>query len=109
MPPWILGCSVLTRPSIISGNPVTSDTLVTGNPPSARRFAVPPAETSWTPRSTRPRAKAISPVLSETLRIARIFGVFLDTFPGGRLLWLRRGRANVVSRRRALAVFFYVY
>ena len=36
MPPWIAGCSVLTRPSIISGKPVTSDTLTTGSPASAR-------------------------------------------------------------------------
>ena len=35
MPPWIAGCSVLTRPSIISGKPVTSETLVTGSPASA--------------------------------------------------------------------------
>jgi hypothetical protein len=32
MPPWMAGWSVLTRPSIISGMPVTSDTLVTGKP-----------------------------------------------------------------------------
>src|SRR5438477_300031 len=38
-PPWILGCSVLTRPSIISGKPVTSETSVTGNPRSRRSFA----------------------------------------------------------------------
>ena len=48
------------------------------------RLRVPPVETSWTPRAVRPVAKSISPVLSETLRIARIFGVFLDTFRNGR-------------------------
>src|SRR5260370_752858 len=30
MPPWTLGCSVLTLPSIISGKPVTSQTSLTG-------------------------------------------------------------------------------
>src|SRR5687767_15592546 len=109
MPPWILGCSVLTRPSIISGNPVTSETLVTGSPASARAFDVPPVETSWTPCPVSPRAKSMRPVLSETLRIARIFAVFLDTFRRPPILCRRRWRASVVSRGRALAVFFYVY
>ena len=36
MPPWIIGCSVLTRPSIISGNPVTDATSVTETPASDR-------------------------------------------------------------------------
>jgi len=80
MPPWIFGWRVFTRPSIISGNPVTSATLVTGRPAAAIAVAVPPVEMSWNPcPSTRLRAKASRPVLSETLRIARIFGVFLDT------------------------------
>ena len=39
MPPWIRGCSVLTRPSRISGKPVTSETPVDGEP---RRREVPP-------------------------------------------------------------------
>src|SRR6267142_3859590 len=108
MPPWIFGCSVFTRPSIISGNPVTSDTFVTGRPASARAFDVPPVDTSWTPRAARPRAKSTRPVLSDTLRIARILGVFLDTFRGPRLLSHRRWRASVEGRGRKLAVFFYV-
>ena len=33
-PPWISGCRVLTRPSMISGKPVTSDTSRTGRPAS---------------------------------------------------------------------------
>src|SRR6516162_2563650 len=36
-PPWILGCSVFTRPSIISGKPVTSETSSTATPASASR------------------------------------------------------------------------
>ena len=32
------GCSVLTRPSIISGKPVTSETLVTGKPGVGERL-----------------------------------------------------------------------
>ena len=51
MPPWIAGCSVLTRPSIISGNPVTSETLTTGSPASASALAVPPVEMSSTPQA----------------------------------------------------------
>src|SRR5258708_468263 len=109
IPPWIFGCSVLTRPSIISGKPVMSETLVTGSPASARAFDVPPVDTSWTPRARNSLAKSIRPALSETLRIARILGVFLDTFQQPPLLCLRRWRASVVSRGRALAVFFYVY
>ena len=68
-----LGCRVLTRPSIISGKPVTSETSVTGSPASARRLGRAAGRDQldaerrpdrW-PSSTRP-------VLSETLRIARI-------------------------------------
>jgi len=32
IPPWTLGCSVFTRPCIISGKPVYSDTSRTGMP-----------------------------------------------------------------------------
>ena len=32
MPPWTSGCSVLTRPSIISGKPVTSEMPTTASP-----------------------------------------------------------------------------
>ena len=35
MPPCTAGCSVLTRPSIISGKPVTSETFMTGSPAPA--------------------------------------------------------------------------
>ena len=57
MPPWIRGWSVLTRPSSISGKPVTAATSVTGRPASRSVRAVPPVETSSKPRPTRPRAE----------------------------------------------------
>src|SRR5215217_152349 len=44
MPPWILGCSVLTRPPSISGAPVISETETTSIPASESAFAVPPVE-----------------------------------------------------------------
>ena len=66
------GCSVLTRPSIISGNPVTSEMPMTGSPAAASALAVPPVDTSSKPRPARAAAKATSPVLSETLRSARM-------------------------------------
>ena len=71
MPPWILGCSVFTRPSIISGNPVTSLTSRTGNPAPRSVRAVPPVDSSSTPSSWRPRAKSTIPVLSCALTRAR--------------------------------------
>src|SRR4029453_15125642 len=43
-PPCTFGCSVFTRPSIISGEPVTSETSVTERPASGSAFAVPPVE-----------------------------------------------------------------
>src|SRR5215204_3950592 len=74
MPPWIFGCSVLTRPSIISGKPVTSETFTTGSPASAKAFAVPPVETNSKPRAASALPNGIRPDLSETLRIARRIG-----------------------------------
>ena len=62
--PWIDGADVLTRPPMISGNPVTSSTAVTGTPSSRIRAAVEPVETISTPASCRPRASSSSPVLS---------------------------------------------
>ena len=57
-PPWTAGCSVFTRPSIISGKPVRSVTSRTGRPASASALRVPPVETSSTPRSCE-RAREI--------------------------------------------------
>ena len=63
MPPWTRGWSVFTRPSSISGKPVTAATSVTGRPASRSARAVPPVETSSKPRATRPAAKAARPGL----------------------------------------------
>ena len=41
MPPCTAGCSVLTRPSSISGKPVTSETLTTGQPGLGQRLGRP--------------------------------------------------------------------
>ena len=70
-PPCTFGCSVLTRPSIISGKPVRSETSRTASPASASALAVPPVETSSTPRAASAWAKGTSPVLSETESRAR--------------------------------------
>src|SRR5262245_26683194 len=69
--PCTLGCSVLTRPSIISGNPVTWDTSSTLTPEERRRLAVPPVERISTSSDARPRANSTTPVLSETEISAR--------------------------------------
>ena len=66
IPPWILGCSVLTLPPSISGAPVTSSTLVTGMPAASRWSAVPPEDTISMPWSMSDTAKGVSPRLSET-------------------------------------------
>ncbi len=63
---WSRGCSVFTRPSRISGEPVNSATSVTSRPASRIAAAVPPVDRIWTPSSRSPRAKSTIPVLSET-------------------------------------------
>ena len=55
-PPWMRGCSVFTRPSIISGKPVTALTSVTARPASASVLAVPPVERISTPCAASARA-----------------------------------------------------
>ena len=70
-PAWIPGWSVFTRPSRISGKPVTALTSVTGSPDSRNARAVPPVETSSKPRSTNPRPSSASPDLSLTDSRAR--------------------------------------
>src|SRR5688572_24466024 len=70
-PPWTPGCSVFTRPSSISGNPVTSATSCTLSPASRSAFAVPPVEMRSQSRSTRRVAKSTIPVLSDTEMSAR--------------------------------------
>ena len=66
-----LGCIVLTRPSSISGKPVTSSTSVTGMPQSLSSFAVPPVEMTVTPMSVRPLANDSTPLLLNTEMRAR--------------------------------------
>ena len=71
-PPCTFGCSVFTRPSIISGKPVSSATSVTLSPASASALAVPPVETSSMPcRRARGRNRP-GPVLSDTESSARV-------------------------------------
>src|SRR5262245_32367844 len=65
-PPCTFGCSVLTRPSIISGEPVRSATSTTERPASLSAFAVPPVETSSTLKCASSRKNGTSPALSET-------------------------------------------
>ena len=59
-PPWIVGCNVLTRPSMISGKPVLSATSMTSMPASRNALQVPPVERISTPISLRPVAKGIT-------------------------------------------------
>src|SRR5690554_1901581 len=73
-PPCTFGCRVLTRPSMISGKPVTSETSRTGSPASRMARAVPPVESSSMLRAARARARSISPVLSDTDSSARRTG-----------------------------------
>ena len=75
-PPCTIGCSVFTRPSIISGKCVTSSMGVTGTPASAMTFAVPPVEMISAPNSScSARAKSTTPVLSVTdMRTRLILG-----------------------------------
>src|SRR3989338_2507261 len=75
-PPCTIGCRVLTRPSSISGKPVSSATSVTGSFSSASSLAVPPVEISLMPRACSARAKSTMPVLSETeiRAFMRVFG-----------------------------------
>src|SRR5579859_3867172 len=71
IPPCTLGCSVLTRPSSISGKPVISEISLTLTPDSRSNLAVPPVEMSSMFRAESLRAKSTSPVLSVTERMAR--------------------------------------
>src|SRR3954470_19320076 len=77
-PAAILGLIVLTRPSSISGNPVSASIGRVSMPASARCLAVPPVDTISTPSERRQRAKSAMPVLSDTVISAR----FTRTSPG---------------------------
>src|SRR5688572_2611790 len=85
-PPCTRGCSVLTRPSMISGKPVYAETSVTGRPASVSVRAVPPVLRISTFRATRARAKSTRPVLSETDSRARLIVTSIDA----RLFLLRK-------------------
>src|ERR1035438_3765892 len=82
MPPCTLGCSVLTRPSSISGKPVRSEISLTAMPESRNSFAVPPVEMSSIPWPESWRAKSTKPVLSVTLRMARWIREVLEDMIG---------------------------
>src|SRR5262245_61544314 len=69
-----------------------AETSVTLRPASESARAVPPVEISSTPRSMRPFAKSISPVLSETERRARAgFMSIMSLRELALLLGLRQG------------------
>src|SRR3954452_18608084 len=70
-PAYRRGCSVLTRPSMISGKPVKSSIERTSSPDERSETAVPPVDTSSMPSSASPRAKSTIPRLSETDSSAR--------------------------------------
>src|SRR5579863_1017042 len=70
-PPCTAGCSVLTRPSIISGYPVNSPTSSALSPASVSVLRVPPVETSSTPKPASAPANSTTPDLSETEMRAR--------------------------------------
>ena len=78
MPPCMDGWSVFTRPSRLSGKPVTSLTSFTAMPADAICFAVEPVETSWIPAAVRAVASSINPVLSDT----EINALFMATTSG---------------------------
>ena len=46
-----MGCSVFTRPSSISGKPVSSEMSLTAMPESRSSLAVPPVETELDPQA----------------------------------------------------------
>src|SRR6185437_8032164 len=81
-PPCTFGCSVLTRPPMISGKPVSSLTSRTGTPASRNAVALPPVEINSTPSACRARPRSAKPVLSETLSSARRTGTTAETDAG---------------------------
>src|SRR5258706_3521538 len=79
-PPWMRGWRVLTRPAMISGKPVYAETSRTAIPALRNACAVPPVDSSSTPRAARPRANSTRPCLSETDSSARV--IVMDGGPG---------------------------
>src|SRR5687767_9101672 len=76
-PAWTPGCSVFTRPSSDSGNPVTAATSVTAWPASRIVAAVEPVETISTPAAASASASLSRSVLSLTETSARRIGTRL--------------------------------
>src|SRR4029453_601847 len=74
IPPCTRGCSVFTRPSIISGKPVYSATSRARIPAAASAWNVLPVERISAPASASATATALRPLLSETLMSARRIG-----------------------------------
>src|SRR5260370_501345 len=66
MPPWIEGCRVFTRPSMISGKPVWSLTSTTLRPASRNALAEPPVDRISIPRAASALPNSTRPSLSET-------------------------------------------
>src|SRR3954449_8582604 len=93
MPAAIFGLIVLTRPSSISGKPVTSSMGRVSIPASARCLAVPPVETISTPSSRRQRAKSEIPVLSDTVMSAR----WTRTSPGAEICTSGTVRTSLID------------
>src|SRR5882724_13557909 len=98
-----MGCRVLTRPSSISGKPVSSEMSLTEIPASRRSLAVPPVETSSTSIEARCLANSTRPVLSVTERMARsIFDMGPRWQYRDQAVW---GQPVILPRLCARAVF----
>ena len=76
-PPWTIGCSVFTRPSIISGKPVRSETSRTSRPASRklRGRAAGRDELDTVPRQARRQ-------LGEAALVAKVGGRHLEASQG---------------------------
>src|SRR5260221_2653455 len=97
-PPWMRGWRVLTRPAMISGNRVDAERARTAMPAVRSAWAVPPVDSSSTPRAARPRAKSPRPCLSETDSSARV--IAMDGW-GPRALLGESHRAQFLAQRGA--------
>src|SRR5437016_1551131 len=104
-PPWMRGCRVLTRPAMISGNPVYSATSRTAIPALRKACAVPPVDNNSTPRAAKARANSPRPCLSETDSSARVIvmdlGRGLLTAGGRRALFGESHGAQFLAQRGA--------
>jgi hypothetical protein len=75
-----------------SGKPVISEILFTGTPALASACLVPPVLKSSKPSRAKPLAKSVTPVLSETLMIARIVPPFIFYLTPCPPSWQERGK-----------------